>query len=93
MTDLPTHVAYSDESYQTASRYRSVAVVTLESAHDRIITTSFRILLQESGVKEFKWEKLRQARDRFAALKMLDKTIELSMQGRLRVDTLIWDTQ
>jgi hypothetical protein len=92
MVSLPTHIAYSDESYQTGSRYRSIAVITLDTLHDKAITETFRDVLQDSGVKEFKWERLRQARERFAALKMLDKMIELSTEQKLRVDTLIWDT-
>lgn len=92
MMQLPTHVAYSDESYQTGSRYRSIAVITLNAASEKTITLSFGEILQNSGVREFKWERLRQARERFAALKMLDKAIELAAQQRLRIDTLIWDT-
>jgi hypothetical protein len=87
-----THIAYSDESYQTASRYRSIAVVTLRATDESAITQSFGEILQESDISEFKWEKLRQARERFAAFKMLDETIELAIQKRLRVDVLIWDT-
>jgi len=87
-----THIAYSDESYQTASRYRSTAVVTLRATDERAITQSLSEIIQGSGISEFKWEKLRQARERFAALKMLDKTIELATQKILRVDVLIWDT-
>lgn len=92
MANPPTHIAYSDESYQSGSRYRSIAVITLEATNQDVIAQTLREILQESGVTEFKWERLRQARERFAALKMLDKTMELSTQGSLRVDTLIWDT-
>lgn len=35
MTNPPTHIAYSDESYQTGSRYRSIAVITLDAANER----------------------------------------------------------
>ncbi|MBC7265255.1 MAG: DUF3800 domain-containing protein [Chloroflexi bacterium] len=92
MTSSITHVAYSDESYQTASRYRSVAVITLNATDESAITLTFGEILRKSGISEFKWEKLRQARERFAALKMLDKTMELAIEGRLRADVLIWDT-
>ena len=78
MASLSNHIAYSDESYQTGARYRSIAVITLEAAYKEAITLSFNGLLQKSGITEFKWQRLRQARDRFAALKMLNKTIELS---------------
>lgn len=92
MAIIPTHVAYSDESYHTGFRYRSVAVVTLQATDDRNIGQIFEAVLKDSDVKEFKWEKLRQARERFAAIKMLDVLLELSTQGKLRVDTLIWAT-
>jgi len=92
MDKLPTHIAYSDESYYTASRYRSVAVVTLNVPQDQKVSQVIRRLLDDSKVKEFKWGKLRQARERFAALKMIDKAVELSIQGQLRVDVLVWDT-
>lgn len=92
MADRQTHIAYSDESYSTASRYRSIATVTLEMSRDHEISLAVEELLKESDVKEFKWEKLHQARERFAALKMIDQALEFSMRGWLRVDVLIWDT-
>lgn len=92
MKSSVTHVAYSDESYQAASRYRSVAVVTLSIADEPSVAQVLSEILRESGISEFKWGKLRQARERFAALKMLDKTTEFALQEKLRVDVLIWDT-
>jgi len=92
MPDHPTHIAYSDESYSTASRYRSVAAVTLEAARDAEITLTFQALLQQSGLSEFKWARLRQARERFAAVAIIDETMKLTTAGWLRVDVLIWDT-
>jgi hypothetical protein len=95
-TNMPgisaTHIAYADESYYTSSRHRSIAVITCKASDDDTITQLYTQLLRESGLREFKWEKLRQARERFAALKMMDRAIELSTSGRLRVDVLIWDT-
>jgi hypothetical protein len=87
-----THIAYSDESYSSASRYRSIAAITLEVTRDQEISRAIQDSLSESSVKEFKWEKLRQARDRFAAMRLIDTTLEFSMRGWLRVDVLIWDT-
>jgi hypothetical protein len=92
MVDDLTHIAYSDESYSTASRYRSIAAVTLEISRDHEISHLIRDLLRESNVSEFKWAKLKQARYRFAALKMIDQVLEFSIQSWVRVDVLIWDT-
>ena len=88
-----SHIAYSDESYYTNDRYRSVAVVTFENTNKDQFSNSFRQLLDDSQVSEFKWNKLRQARERFAAIKLIDKVISLAQKKLLRVDVLIWDTQ
>jgi len=88
----PTHIAFADESYYTNQRYRSLAVVTFEANYKSSFTQTFSSLIQESGLREFKWNKLRQARDRLAATKIIDEVICLSAKGQLRVDTLIWDT-
>lgn len=81
MANNITHVAYSDESYQTASRYRSVAVITLNAADESAITVIFNEILRESGISEFKWAKLRQARERFAALKCWTRRLLLLFKG------------
>ena len=91
--DQPTHVAYADESYYTKHRYRSIAVVTLGADRRQVVTRLFANLLRRASLKEFKWSKLRQARERFAALQMVDRVVELSLHGRLRLDVLIWDTR
>jgi hypothetical protein len=86
-----SHIAYADESYYTDERFRSVAVVTLESSDREAFSKTFRALLDDSGIDEFKWNKLRQARERFAAIKLIDEAIRLAANQQLRVDVLIWD--
>jgi hypothetical protein len=88
-----SHVAYSDESYYTNERYRSVAVVTFEHINKERFSSTFQQLLVESQVSELKWSKLRQARERFAAMKFIDNVILLAQNKLLRIDVLIWDTQ
>jgi len=86
-----THSAFSDESYYVSSRYRSIALVSLERIHVDSISAEFESILSESGMSEFKWSDLGGARERFAAIKLIDKVIEISLSGKLRVDVLIWD--
>src|SRR5262249_12319057 len=50
-------------------------------------------LLEASGVAECKWEKLRSAKTRFVAEKLLDWATAAALAGRLRVDVLTWDTE
>jgi hypothetical protein len=88
-----THIAYGDESFHNRGHYRSIAIVTLEADASVTLSQTVRSLLDESEVKEFKWQKLRQARERFAAQKLLGFVIEQTSRGALRVDVLTWDTE
>jgi hypothetical protein len=56
-----------------------------------IIHQDVELLIQESNLTELKWNKLRTARDRFGALKVMDYVIQKAQQGLLRIDVLIWD--
>ena len=87
-----THVAYADEAY-TDHRYRSIAVVTLEAAHSEEVTSELASILARSQVAELKWTKIRQARDRFAAIHVIDAVLARAIQSHLRVDVLVWDTE
>ena len=49
------------------------------------------LLLNESKVREFKWKELDGAKERFAAIKMLEFTVAAACAVKLRVDVLIWD--
>jgi len=89
---ISSHVAYADESYYTNERFRSIAVVTFEYINIGLFSNLFGSLLEESNVSEFKWNKLRQARERLAAIKLIDECIELTISKQLRIDILIWDT-
>ncbi len=92
-TSEPTHVAYADETHYNTGRYRGLALVTLTQDNAGHVSAELRELLQESGVTEFKWKKLDSAKDRFAALKMLDHAVNKAIEGLLRVDALSWDTE
>jgi len=84
--------AYADESY-TSDRYQSVSVVTFTSDHESKFDSQLASALEESSVSEFKWSKLRQARDRFCAMKLIDFALYQAVDKKLRIDTLIWDTK
>ena len=84
--------AYSDEAY-IADRFQSVSVVTFESESESSLVAELTDSLKESNITEFKWSKLRQARDRFAAIKLVDFVVYHAISDDIRVDTLIWDTE
>lgn len=88
-----THVGFSDESNWNQGRFRSLGLVTapVEALND--LEEQLRQVLDKSDVREFKWQNLRQARERFAAEKMCDFAVEAAWRQQLRVDVLIWDVQ
>ena len=86
-----THVGFSDESNWNSGRFRSLSLVTLPIEVLATASEELRNLLNDSGVTEFKWKKLRGARERFAAIKMIDFALKYALAGTLRIDVLIWD--
>lgn len=87
-----THIAFGDESYWNKGRYRGLGLLTLKKDLLEKIRSELLIILSESNVTEFKWKKLKGARERFAALKMCEFTINTALSGVLRADVLTWDT-
>ncbi|MEP7356771.1 MAG: DUF3800 domain-containing protein [Anaerolineales bacterium] len=88
-----SHVAFSDETRFNVGRYRAIALVTVERGWLAAISAEVRRLLAEAGVAELKWQKLRTARDRFAALSIVDCAMRHVQAGGVRIDTLLWDVE
>lgn len=89
----PSHIAFADEKGYNAGRYRGISLVSIEARHIDSCRKDLNRLLCESEVREFKWERLGSARERFAAIKLLDFVIEKINNRIMRIDTLIWDTE
>jgi uncharacterized protein DUF3800 len=87
-----THVAYTDEASHNIGRYRGVAALTLSIADAERVTQELRGVLDRSSITEFKWTKLRTAKTRFAALRLIDYVLSMVVSGGLRMDALTWDT-
>ncbi|HUV15256.1 MAG TPA: DUF3800 domain-containing protein [Pelolinea sp.] len=87
-----TFIAFTDESCHNIGRYRGVGMVSLHFSNYHFIKIELKKILQESRVREFKFEKLRNAKYRFAAEKIIDFIFNCLLSNILRVDVLIWDT-
>jgi len=87
------YTVYSDESYVSAERYRSIAAVSLPLNLAEGIHADIASILKSSGVKEFKWKKLNDAKYRFCALKLIDYLLDNLHKQGIRIDVIIWDTQ
>jgi len=87
-----THYAFSDDSKHNDGRYNSLAIATLKKEHFEALNKQVNDLLIESGIHdEFKWEKLRNAKYRFTAEKIIN--FVFSNQSCLRIDVVIWDLE
>ena len=88
-----SHIGFSDESHWTRGRYRSIGLITMPLEESNGDGRQLQALIDKSNVSEFKWNNLRSAKLRFAAEKMCKLAVELAVEGRMRVDVLIWDTR
>lgn len=87
----PSYVAYSDEARFNYGRYRGLALVGARVGDAPALGRALRDLLDASGMDECKWEKVRSARARFAAAKLLGWGVERAVAGEITVDALTWD--
>jgi hypothetical protein len=85
-------IAYSDESYSTAERYRSIATFSFPEENHRQIREELTAILEGSKVSEFKWHRLKDAKYRFCAIKLIQAVVGFIGKYNARIDVLIWDT-
>ena len=83
---VASHVAYSDEARFNYGRYRGLALVGARVGDALALSRALRDLLETSGMEECKWEKVRSARARFAAAKLLRWAVERAIAGEITVD-------
>jgi hypothetical protein len=86
-----THVAYSDETHHNVGRFKGIGVVTSTVDNATRASEEVKAILATANVSELKWEKLRTARDRIAAIQVADWLF--SRINVLRVDVLTWDIE
>jgi len=86
------YTVFSDESYISAERYRSIGAFSFPKDFEDNINDSLKWILSDSSVNEFKWKKLGDARYRFCAEKLIDYLLENIFSKQFRVDVIIWDT-
>jgi hypothetical protein len=82
-----THVAYSDETHHNVGRFKGIGVVTAPIDHATQASEEVKAILATANVSELKWEKLRTARDRIAAVRVADWLF--SKIAVLRFDVLV----
>lgn len=84
------YTAFADES-GIGEWLTSIASFSFRSDALSAINDRLKGLLAESDVREFKWQKLKNAKYRLCAVKLLDAIWSLLGTTDARVDVLIWD--
>lgn len=86
------YVMFTDESYSTDSRYRSLAALSLHKSALEKAEKNMNNILSSSDVIEFKWKKLANRKYLQCADKIIDFILEGLDKNQIRMDILIWDT-
>ncbi|MDX1417497.1 MAG: DUF3800 domain-containing protein [Candidatus Promineifilaceae bacterium] len=93
-SDFPacTHVAFADEcNYNDKHSYPSIALISLSAFDYAQMSSELSKILKESNIQEFKRNKLKTAKYRFAALEFVQFAVQQVMRKKMRIDVLIWD--
>ncbi len=88
-----THIAFADETNYNRGAFPGIALVSMEKTAVSPLRHQYQNILDETRVDEFKWSRLHSAKRRFAALKMIELTLECLQNKQMRLDILTWDIQ
>lgn len=88
-----THIAYSDESNHTASKFGSICLITGDKKSMKLFEKDLAGTLESSNVKEFKFDQINSGKMIHCGLKMIDKLFPYLLNKKIRVDILIWSPQ
>jgi hypothetical protein len=81
------YISFADESY-ASHRFKSIATFSFKADCLDGVNSDITNILRESNIEEFKWEKLKTAKYRHCAEKMIDAVWKFVNT----VDVIIWDT-
>lgn len=90
--DNATYLGFADEARYNVGRYRGLALVSMRATDALRLRAEVTGILLQSNAIECKWEKVRSAKNRFTAQKLLRWTLEQALSDSLRVNVLTWDT-
>jgi len=89
---LEKYYLFTDESYITNSRFRSIAAISVPYESYQILFPKLNQILTESEVKEFKWKNLNSAKSLYCAKKIIELVFTYLFPLNIRLDVIIWDT-
>lgn len=90
--DEATYLGFADEAHYNVGRYRGLALVSMRALDAPSLRAEVSAMLLESHAIECKWERVRSAKHRFTAQKLLHWTLGHALADTVRVNVLTWDT-
>jgi len=87
-----TYASFSDESSYNDSRFCSIAALSIPANNVIELQNDLTDILDDSNVTEFKWNKLKGAKYRHCAIKLVEQIFKDLNSKKIRIDVLIWDT-
>lgn len=86
------YASYTDESYSTGERYRSICAFSFPMGSESAIRSRLTADLQSSKVTEAKWNKVRNLNQQSCAISLVDTAFHSLRHFNARIDVLVWDT-
>lgn len=83
-----TYYAFSDESY--GKKYEGLGMISLPFSQLNPIENKVRSIC-ENDISKIKWNKIKGYDKQSLAFKIMEHIIQMALEGKLRVDVLIWD--
>ena len=88
---MATHFTFSDETQFNVGRFRAIGALSVAAELAEPLQSEVSTILRDCSVSELKWEKVRTAKDRLAALAVVKWV--LNNRNSLCIDVLMWDTE
>ncbi|NMA94786.1 MAG: hypothetical protein GX974_01950, partial [Clostridiales bacterium] len=85
------YLAFTDESSVTEGRFRSLSTFTFPFKYYTEISNAIFDIIQGLGIKEFKWNKLKNGRYYNCAKELLNFLFANIYRYDIRMDIMIWD--
>ena len=88
-----SHIAFADETNHTADsgRYGAIALLSMPFEITENLHKKLSEYQQEKKIKEFKWQKIKDSKQRKMATIFINTIIEEACRENLRIDVLSWD--
>jgi hypothetical protein len=90
--DETTYLGFADEAHYNVGRYRGLGLVSMHEQDVPSLRAELSTILHKSNAAECKWERVRSAKHRFTAQKLLHWTLDHALADSVRVNVLTWDT-